>query len=158
MKTIYDAVIYAIKMHYGQKRKDGSDYIEHPLRVAGYLKQKGYDEKYQIVGLFHDLLEDTAADEDFIAEYGDDILKEVKLLSKNYSNNTEEYIRNILNDPIAKEVKNADRIDNIKDALKINKAGFKASYLKNSKDYYYGKFSSELDELIAELEDQVNAL
>ena len=157
MKTIFDAMAYAIKMHHGQKRKDGSDYIQHPISVANYLKKKGFDEKYQIIALFHDLLEDTAAEEEVIAEYGEDILKEVKLLSKNYCNDKKEYIRNIINDPIAKEVKNADRIDNLRDALVINKTAFKESYLRDSKENYYGRFSTELDNLILELEKQVKA-
>ena len=50
---------YMKNKHNGQKRKHGTPYYEHPLSVSNILKEKGFSKEYQIVGLFHDLLEDT---------------------------------------------------------------------------------------------------
>ena len=50
---------YMKQKHEGQLRKQGTPYFMHPLEVSNILKTKGFDENYQIAGLFHDLLEDT---------------------------------------------------------------------------------------------------
>ena len=64
-----DALQLATKKHAGQLRRDGTPYIWHPIAVAGLLRTAGFDEKYQVAGLFHDLLEDTDATEDEINNY-----------------------------------------------------------------------------------------
>ena len=77
------ALSYAKEMHKGQKRIGGDDYITHPMAVCEIVKSHGYDENYQIAALFHDLLEDTEATEEEIIRYGnEEILKAVKLLTK----------------------------------------------------------------------------
>lgn len=46
--------------HDGQRRRDtGAPYLVHLVHVAQILAQAGYDLRTQIVGLLHDLLEDT---------------------------------------------------------------------------------------------------
>ena len=144
---------YAALMHKGQTRRNGSDYIDHPVSVAEMLKDQGYDERYRIAGLFHDLLEDTKASEEEILELSDrDVLTAVKLLTKKKGEPKDTYISLIINNPIAKAVKNADRVHNLREAIEDVKNGapdeFLAGYLKDSKKYFYGKFSGELDDLI----------
>lgn len=146
--SMLNAMDYAARMHNGQKRKNGDDYITHPISVANRLAEAGEDEKTQIVGLFHDLLEDTKARDEDIAEYGDDVLRSVILLSKNRAENKKAYIDNILSDKMAKAVKNADRIDNLTDCAACDDLIFKVRYLSNTEEYYKGKFSKELDNLI----------
>ena len=153
--SILSAMNYAAKMHSGQKRKNGDDYITHPLSVANRLAEAGEDEKTQIVGLFHDLLEDTNAKDEDIAEYGDDILHSVVLLSKNRIDDKKSYINNILSDKMAKAVKNADRIDNLTDCAASDDLIFKIRYLSNTEEYYKGKFSKELDDLIDSVKKDV---
>lgn len=139
------ALIYATEKHAGQLRKDGSPYILHPIRVANMIAAQGFDVKYQIAGLFHDILEDVNEDksvlENEISEYGVDVLDAVKLVSKNY--NTKHYIKNILKNHMASVVKNADRIDNLNEAHLADEE-FQKRYLENSKQYK-GKFSKALD-------------
>lgn len=54
LKLAYSLAEYA---HEDQKRKDGSPYIYHPWAVAEAVKHLGED--YQIVGILHDVVEDT---------------------------------------------------------------------------------------------------
>lgn len=42
-------------VHYGQKRRGGEDYIEHPRRVARAIKELGYNEDVVCASWLHDL-------------------------------------------------------------------------------------------------------
>jgi (p)ppGpp synthase/HD superfamily hydrolase len=42
----------------GVKDKGGVDYVKHLLHVAFKLKERGFNNSYQIAGLLHDLIED----------------------------------------------------------------------------------------------------
>jgi len=146
------ALEFANRKHAGQKRKDYTPYILHPIRVAMHLQQEGYDIRYQIVGLFHDLLEDTDATElDLKVFCDEEMLEALHLVTKKKGISEADYIENILAHPMAKVVKNADRIDNLKDLPNSKNEVFIEKYLKETKAYFYGKFSKELDELYIKL-------
>lgn len=51
---------FAKKAHEGQKRRDGSDYITHPIAVATNLLNFHVDEDTLVAALLHDVPEDTA--------------------------------------------------------------------------------------------------
>lgn len=143
-----NALAFATKKHEAQQRKDGTPYILHPIKVAMIIANKGFDVRYQIVGLFHDLLEDTDATEDELRVYCDkEMLTAVKLVTKTEGQPESEYINNILANPIAKEVKNADRIDNLTDLQASTNLKFKKRYLKETEEFFLGRFSDELDAL-----------
>lgn len=62
--AVLDKVLdYACRMHNGQKRDSGEDYITHPIAVAHILLDLGLD--YCTIGaaLLHDCIEDTPATE-----------------------------------------------------------------------------------------------
>lgn len=139
------ALSLAARYHSGQCRKDGTPYILHPIRVSQIIRAQGYDLDYQIVALLHDTLEDTNMSEREIWEFGFDILESIKLLSKNYCENKNKYIENILNNDMAKVVKAADRIDNLMDLKNSNDNEFIERFLKNTEEKFVGKFSDELD-------------
>ena len=61
MTLIANALCFAAQMHAEQTDKNGQPYIWHPIRVAQGLKNAGYPETYQVVGLLHDVVEDTEA-------------------------------------------------------------------------------------------------
>ena len=61
------AVEYAKKKHEGQKRKDGSPYIIHPLAVAEIVAEIGLDTDAILAAILHDCIEDTDASHDDIA-------------------------------------------------------------------------------------------
>ncbi len=149
-----EALNYATQKHADQARRDGSPYIMHPMAIACSLKEKGYEEKYIVTALFHDLLEDTDATEEEILELSDpDVLEAVKLLTKT-PENKESYIDAILDNPIAKVVKNEDRIHNLQCAVTADPA-FVTGYLTNT-EQYLGKFSKELDKAYQKLKDLNN--
>lgn len=56
---IEQAVNFASKKHYGQKRASGEDYITHPLSVASILIDWQVDLDSVIAAILHDTLEDT---------------------------------------------------------------------------------------------------
>ena len=56
-----DAYEYAAAMHHDQWRRSGEPYLHHPLQVAQILADLQFDQTCVIVGLLHDVLEDTPA-------------------------------------------------------------------------------------------------
>lgn len=63
IKEVFD---YAKKMHDGQKRESGEEYIIHPLNVAYILANLGFDDETIEAALLHDVLEDTEGTKDEI--------------------------------------------------------------------------------------------
>ena len=152
--TIDDAFIFASTKHAGQKRKDGTAYIYHPVAVAKILKDAGYDETYQITALLHDTLEDTDTTEEEISQYGDDVLTAVKLLTRDKDTLESDYINAILGNKLAATIKNADRLHNLSEAIERARNSEKARtflerYVKNSEEYYSERFTDALDDMIA---------
>ncbi len=52
---------YAAEQHRDQRRRSGEPYLEHPLQVAHILADLQFDQTCVLVGLLHDVLEDTEA-------------------------------------------------------------------------------------------------
>ena len=140
--------------HKGQKRIGGEDYIYHPIAVCEIVKSQGFDENYQKVALFHDLLEDTDTTEEDILRYGNqEILEAVKLLTKEKGYNMSEYISNIKSNPIAFEVKAADRLHNLQCAIVANEE-FKRKYILETVDWYMD-FSHEIRKAVKTLAESL---
>ncbi|MCR5452022.1 MAG: HD domain-containing protein [Lachnospiraceae bacterium] len=147
-KRFSKALAFAAEKHAEQRRKDKSPYILHPVKVAMFLSDNGYDLRYQIVGLFHDLLEDTDTTTDELRDFCDEeMIEAIQLVTKSADYNEKEYIEAILNNPIAKAVKNADRIDNLRDLKNQEDIEFRKRYLHDTEQYFVGKFSEELDRI-----------
>jgi len=128
------------KAHQGQYREEGIPYFYHPLAVAELLKEKGFDEVYQITGLFHDLLEDTiVTEEEILAMSSAEVLEAVKLLTKRKGVSMQDYIAGICKNPIAKMVKLADRCHNLTTLRACSKE--KIQRKLDETDYYFLKFA-----------------
>lgn len=148
------ALAFASEKHKGQKRIGGDDYITHPIAVFEMVKAQGYGEDYQLVALFHDLLEDTDATEEEILRYGNEkILNAVKLLTKHKGYVMEEYIGAIKKDEIAFVVKTADRLHNLQCALVADEK-FKRKYVLETVDWYLD-FSPEIRKAVKTLADSL---
>lgn len=131
-----DYVEFIKEKHSGQKRIQGTPYYLHPLEVSKMLARKGFSEEYQIVGLFHDLLEDTATTYEEILEISNsDIAEAVKLLTKEKEYVMSEYIGAIKQNQIAKMVKLADRIHNLSEAHLASK-NFQKKYIQETEEWF----------------------
>ena len=131
-----EALAFATQKHNGQTRRGGLAYITHPIAVAEILESRGFGEEYILAGLFHDLLEDTdARDDEILALSSEEVLTAVKLLTKKEGYVMSEYMAGIVANPIAREVKAADRLHNLSCAHECSEE-FKARYIKESIDWY----------------------
>ena len=152
--SLQHALEFAKAKHKGQKRIGGDDYITHPMAVSEIVKNQGLDENYQIVALFHDLLEDTDASEEEILKYGSpEILESVKLLTKKKGYDMSEYIHAIKQNPIAFAVKAADRLHNLQCAI-VTDEQFKRKYILETVDWYLD-FSPEIRKAVKMLAESL---
>lgn len=108
--------------HAGQVDKAGEDYFNgHLRRVAEYVAPLGPE--YVIVGVLHDILEDTPLTLEALEHViGKDLAKSVNVLTRIGEGETyAEYINKVSEsgDPIAIAVKNADIADHLRDVKSI---------------------------------------
>ena len=111
MSNLARAIEIAATAHRDQKRKDGSPYILHPLRLM--FKVDGVIE--QMAAVLHDVVEDTdwtleqLEDESFPRE----LIAVIDLLTHRDDVSYDDYIQKISTNPIATRVKLADLTDNL---------------------------------------------
>ncbi len=99
-EKIRTAIQVAVDAHNGQKRRDGTDYVTHPVAVAVIAAEMGLDTESIISALLHDCIEDTSFGYDKIkAQFGQmvaDIVEGVsKLTRMPYVSKEEEQIENL---------------------------------------------------------------
>ena len=152
----YDnALRFAAEKHKGQFRIGGDEYITHPMAVAEIVREKGKNIDCQIAALFHDLLEDTDATESEIFKFGnEEILKAVKLLTKQKGYDMAEYVAGIRQNEMAFAVKAADRLHNLRCAL-VTDTEFKRKYIFETVDWYLN-FSPEIPKAVKALAESMD--
>ena len=107
--NIEAAKALATKAHEGQTDKAGLPYITHPERVASRLNAP----EAQVVGWLHDTVEDTPLTIDDIREqFGPETAAAVDAISKRDGETWSDYIDRVAANPIARQVKISDLIDN----------------------------------------------
>ena len=154
-ERLNNALSFATEKHKGQFRVGGDEYITHPMAVAEIVKEQGYGIDVQIAALFHDLLEDTDATESEILKLGnEEILKAVKLLTKQKGYNMAEYVAGIRQNKIAFAVKAADRLHNLRCAFVTN-TEFKRKYILETVDWYLD-FSPEIPKVVKALAESLD--
>jgi (p)ppGpp synthase/HD superfamily hydrolase len=152
-KRIEKAIEFVKQKHEGQYRRGGLPYSTHPIAVAEMLAKDGYGEEFVLTGLFHDLLEDTSATEAEILELGgEEVLRAVKLLTKQKGYTMSAYMQGILENPIAKAVKIADRTHNVL-SLKEADEAFRERYLKETEEWYIG-LSEKIANAVAVIKEE----
>lgn len=113
MSTYKKALEFAANAHAGQKRKNGDNYIIHPIRVSQEVKSG----TQKIIALLHDTVEDTDVTlEQIEREFGEHVAYCVGLLTHHKDEPYEDYIRRVKKHPDAIQVKVADIADNLSDA------------------------------------------
>ena len=139
MKNASDCLVkkaerFAEEKHRGQKRRDGTDYVEHPKRVSEIVKNIKKSHKIDELlasSLLHDTLEDTDTD---LVEISQNFGNLVAMLVLELTSDKEiakkigktEYLKMKLKDPNkitswGLVIKLADRLDNISDLNNTSK-------------------------------------
>ena len=106
------AIQIATEAHKGQLDKSGKDYIGHPLRVM----EMGKTEEEKIVGVLHDVVEDTSwTFEALEAEgFSPEIIAALRCVTKLSENeNYDDFIERVKKNPLAVAVKINDLSDNM---------------------------------------------
>ena len=145
IKKIEEAYDYAFKKHEGKKRKDGNDFITHPLKVARILCDLNVDEVTIIAALVHETIsESDATNKELEKLFGSEVSHIVASLTKinklKLSDDSESsglYLRKVLvglsEDPRVLIIKLADRLHNMRtlDYLPVDKQKQKAMETMN---------------------------
>lgn len=132
MISFEQAVAIAAKYHEGQKDLDGKPVLLHPLSVA----LKGENEDERIIGVLHDVIEDTSCTFQDLQLFGagDDIVETLKLLTHDKCTSYDDYITMIIRsgNKVAINVKMNDLMHNISrnDESTDRKKKIKAKHMK----------------------------
>ncbi len=83
VRDVYQAYLFGAQAHEGQFRQTGEPYIYHPIAVARILAEMHMDSKSICAAILHDVIEDTPATKDIVAEkFGSDVAELVDGVSK----------------------------------------------------------------------------
>ncbi len=126
VQRLRSAFEFAVSAHKGQKRKDGSPYVTHPIAAAEITAEMGLDEDSIIASLLHDVIEDTPVlYEEMAKKFGSSVANLVdgvtKLTRVVYTNKEDEQMENLrkMLMAMAKDIrviliKIADRLHNMR--------------------------------------------
>ncbi len=105
------AIEIAVEAHRGQIDKAGKIYILHPMRVM----LRGQNETEQIVGILHDVIEDTPITIEMLQKEGfsDEILSALACITKEKGEEYGHFIDRVLTNPLATQIKLYDIEDNL---------------------------------------------
>jgi (p)ppGpp synthase/HD superfamily hydrolase len=112
MNSLQRAIEIAKEAHKGQFDKSGKDYIGHPLRVM----EMGKTEEEKIVGVLHDVIEDTDWTFERLAAEGfsDEVIAALRCVTKTSENESyDDFIERVKKDSLATAVKINDLTDNM---------------------------------------------
>lgn len=114
---VEQAIAIAVRAHAGQKRKDGSPYILHPLAVMHAFRDiPGYEGAYlRSAAVLHDVVEDCGVSVgSIIANVGEVVGEIVDRLSRRPDEVYSEYIARCASLDLSRRVKVADVLDNLR--------------------------------------------
>jgi (p)ppGpp synthase/HD superfamily hydrolase len=112
MATLERAIEIASQAHAGQVDKGGADYIGHPLRVMEMCET----EEQKIVGVLHDVVEDSDWTFEMLEEEGfaPAIIEALKCVTKlSEGEDYDDFISRVMINPLAVKVKLYDIEDNL---------------------------------------------
>ena len=105
------AIEIAVEAHRGQIDKAGKEYILHPMRVM----LRGRNDTEMIVGILHDVVEDTPITIDMqrLEGFSEDKLTAIECVTKRRGESYGTFIDRVLTNPLATQVKLYDMEDNM---------------------------------------------
>jgi guanosine-3',5'-bis(diphosphate) 3'-pyrophosphohydrolase len=142
------AYVYAVRMHGSQTRASGDPYFAHPIEVAGILTEYRLDTASIVTALLHDVIEDTNAGRDDIAElFGEEVAELVEGVTKlsklelaaehtRQAENLRKFILAISKDVRVLMVKLADRLHNMRTLNFIPKPAKRERIARETLDIY----------------------
>ena len=124
---IEDAILIAVKAHFGQVDKQGVPYILHPLRVMFAMTT----DMERIVAVLHDVVEDTPLTLGFLQDCGfsPEVLGAVDALTRRDGEVYTDFTLRAKANPLARRVKIADINDNL-NRLTPELAGMSKRYIR----------------------------
>ncbi len=147
LSLIDRAYIFSARVHDGQVRLSGEPYLSHPLEVSGILADMRLDPISIAAGLLHDVIEDTHATDQEIAEmFGSEVAHIVKGVTKlgaiPFSSSQERQAENLRKMLLAMAddlrvilIKLADRLHNMR-TLDYHKESKRRAIAKETLDIY----------------------
>ena len=112
MSTLERAIEIARQAHAGQVDKGGNDYISHPLRVM----EMGRTEEEKIVGVLHDVVEDSEWTFEMLEAEGfsSEIIDALRCVTKLSEDEDYDHLLNrVKGNRLALKVKLCDLVDNL---------------------------------------------
>jgi (p)ppGpp synthase/HD superfamily hydrolase len=110
MEQLRKAIIFATTAHGDQLGEDGIPYIFHPLAVGAMSTSPAA----QIVGVLHDVVEDTPATVELVREhFGDTIADAVEVITHRPDESYPDYLERVRQNDLAREVKINDLRHNL---------------------------------------------
>ena len=139
------AATVATRAHQHQKRKDGTPYIGHPIRVAIRCES----ELEKTVGLLHDVVEDTDITFDELRELGfsKEVIQLVDNLTKRVGEEYMDFVKRSASDPRSARVKIADIRDNLSDQSALS---------KDEAKFLSARYNRALEVLVPNVNDRVD--
>lgn len=141
---VHRALAVAKEQHAGQKRKDGSEFLGHPLRTALLLLEVGriQDPNMLCAALLHDVVEDGELScDDLLGEFGSKVAELVRALtlpppqpSEDKSARDVDHFQHLAwegRDP--QLLRTADRLDNIRTLGNAVDSARRAAYLRDTR-------------------------
>lgn len=112
------AIEIAVKKHKGSVDKQDKVYVLHPFRVMLSFS----DIRLQIIGVLHDVIEDTDVSLEQLSYIGfpNEIVESLKYLTRDKSIPYFTYIENVKKNDLARQIKLADLKDNMRDGCPPN--------------------------------------
>ncbi|HTL18503.1 MAG TPA: hypothetical protein VL793_14800, partial [Patescibacteria group bacterium] len=110
-KLLEKAIQIAVNAHAGKTDRYGAPYILHAIRVM----QRLVTTNEKIVGVLHDVIEDTEWTFEMLADQGfpAPIIDALKAVTKKEGEPYEDFVKRSAANPLAKRVKLADLEDNM---------------------------------------------
>lgn len=157
MERLMDALDLCCRLHEGQKDKCDQPYWIHPFTVAmrGFT---GYDSSnhfsYAIVGLLHDIPEDTGMAVEALAtliELTDEEIEALKLLTHQDDMSYNEYIDSILES--GNEIAMIVKIDDLLHNMNLNRFTEAGITVTDRDEGRIEKYQKAFDKLLAEVQN-----
>ena len=135
--TLEHAFAISAFYHAGVKDKGGQPYFKHPLWITSELLYRGSSDTELIVGILHDVIEDTPVTFDMLREwhFSEEVIEAVDALTRSPIEDRTQYINRVAKNRIARKIKLLDLRHNMDITRLKNRGNLQAKDLERIKNY-----------------------